>query len=339
MAEFAAPPRARRTAGARVSPPAGPAGPARPEGPAGQPGAAGTAARLRAFAELGKPRLSALAVFAVVAGCYLGWTPHAQPPLGVVAGTTVGTFLVAVGSAALNMLRERELDARMERTRSRPLPSGRLSPREVLRFGAVTSVAGLLCVLFTSNLLATALSALILSSYVLVYTPLKVRTPLSTLIGAVPGALPPVVGYAAVTGRLGYGAAVLFMILFFWQIPHFLAIAWRHREDYARAGMRMLPVVDPQGERTRLTMLLYTAGLCIASMLPFVVQMAGEVYLGAAVCLDLLFFVPVVLAAVTRWDSAMRTTFLVSLVYLPLLLLVMVLDRQDPLIPQYWFPR
>ena len=288
---------------------------------------------LRALVELGKPRLSALAVFAVVAGCYLGWAPASQPPLPVVLGTTVGTFLIAAGAAALNMYRERELDARMLRTQGRPLPSGRLSPRTVLAFGVGVATAGVAVLLATSNLLATALCALILLSYVLVYTPMKLRTPLNTLVGAIPGALPPVVGFAAVTGKLGFAAAVLFAILFCWQIPHFLAIAWRWREDYARAGVRMLPVVDPQGERTRLTMLLYVAGLGIASMLPFVTRMAGERYLGAAVCLDLLFFVPAVLAACTRWESAMRMTFLASIVYLPLLLLVMVLDRQDPVFP------
>jgi protoheme IX farnesyltransferase len=287
-------------------------------------------ATLRAYAELGKPRLSALAVFAVVAGCYLGWTPHAAPPLPVVLGTTLGTFLVAAASAALNMYRERETDGAMVRTQDRPLPSGRLAPRQVLAFGIATAVLGAAVLLASSNWLATAVSAAILLSYVLVYTPMKTRTPLNTLVGAIPGALPPVVGFAAVTGKLGFPALVLFAILFCWQIPHFLAIAWRWREDYARAGMRMLPVVDPHGERTRTTMLLYVAGLGIASLVPFVVRMAGEVYLAAAVCLDLLFFVPAVLAAVTRWESAMRMTFLVSIVYLPLLLLVMVFDRQDP---------
>ena len=293
------------------------------------PQRAGTLALLRAFLELGKPRLSALAVFAVVAGCFLGWTPHVAPPLSVVVGTTIGTFLVAVGSAAWNMYRERELDALMERTRSRPLPSGRLSPKQVLAFGVTTSLLGLVVVAVTSNLLAASLSGLILFSYVVIYTPMKVRTPLNTLIGAIPGGLPPVVGYAAVTGSVGFGALVLFAILFCWQIPHFLAIAWQYRDDYARSGMRMLPVLDPNGERTRMTMLIYVGGLGIASMLPFIVQMAGEIYLGAAICLDVLFFVPAILAAVTRWDSAMRMTFIASIIYLPLLLAVMVVDRQD----------
>jgi heme o synthase len=289
---------------------------------------------IASFLELGKPRLSAMAVFAVVAGCFLGWTPHGVPPLGIVIATTLGTFLVAVASAALNMYRERELDALMHRTQTRPLPSGRLQPKQVLWFGIIVAALGEGTLLLWSSPMAAAVCFLILFSYVLVYTPMKVRTPLNTLVGAIPGALPPVVGYAAVTNKLGFGALILFMILFCWQIPHFLAIAWRYRHDYARAGMRMLPVVDPEGARTRSTMLLYVAGLGIASMLPFVVRMSGEVYLATAICLDAMFFVPAVLAACTRWESAMRLTFLVSLVYLPLLLTVMVLDRQDPLFPQ-----
>ena len=288
---------------------------------------------IASFLELGKPRLSAMAVFAVVAGCFLGWTPHGMPPLGIVAATTLGTFLVAVASAALNMYRERELDALMHRTQSRPLPSGRLQPKQVLWFGIVVAILGEGTLLLWSSPLAALVCFLILFSYVLVYTPMKMRTPLNTLMGAIPGALPPVVGFAAVTNKLGFGALILFMILFCWQIPHFLAIAWRYRHDYARAGMRMLPVVDPDGASTRSTMLLYVAGLGIASLLPFVVGMSGEVYLATAVCLDAMFFVPAVLAAYTRWESAMRLTFLVSLVYLPLLLTVMVLDRQDAVFP------
>ncbi len=284
----------------------------------------------RAYLELGKPRLSAMAVFAVVAGCFLGWTPHDTPPLGIVIATTLGTFLVAAASAALNMYRERELDKLMHRTQTRPLPSGRLQPKQVLAFGIVTAAIGEGVLLVWSTPMAALVCFAILFSYVLVYTPMKVRTPLNTLVGAIPGALPPVVGYAAVTGKLGFGALILFAILFCWQIPHFLAIAWRYRHDYARAGMRMLPVVDPEGASTRSTMLLYVAGLGIASLLPFQFRMAGEVYLATAILLDALFFVPAITAALTRWESAMRLTFLVSLVYLPLLLSVLVLDRQDP---------
>lgn len=299
--------------------------------------------KLRAYWELGKPRLSAMAVFAVVAGAYLAWPwPRTHPPLGLLVATTLGTFLAAVGAAALNMYRERHLDPLMERTMGRPLPTGRLSPREVKWFGAIVAGLGVLCVLLGGapntgdgthslqdlNWVAAGLCALIVVSYVAVYTPMKVRTPLNTLVGAIPGGLPPVVGHAAVAGRLEMAQAVLFAILFCWQIPHFLSIAWRYREDYARAGMLMLPVVDPTGHRTAITMLLYVAGLGIASLLPYTLHMADDRYAMVAVLLDVLFFVPTCLAALTRKDAAMRMTFVTSIVYLPLLLLAMVWWRK-----------
>jgi len=300
-----------------------------------------TAEALRAYWELGKPRLSMMAVFAVVAGAYMGWpSPRSHPPLDLVAMTTIGTFLAAIGAAALNMYRERDLDPLMERTQQRPLPTGRLSPRKVAVFGAVTSTVGVLFVLMSSplafdgsrsvgewNWAAAGLCALIVISYVLIYTPMKTRTPLNTLVGAIPGALPPVVGHAAVMGSLAMPQLVLFAILFCWQIPHFLSIAWRYKEDYARAGMQMLPVLDPTGHRTAITMLLYVGGLGIASLLPFYTQMASERYLVLAVLLDVLFIVPVVVAALTRRDVAMRMTFVVSIIYLPLLLIAMVWAR------------
>lgn len=282
-------------------------------------------ARLRAYVELGKLRLSLLAIFAVVAGVYLG--AIGEPDWRTLVTTSVGTLLVAVAGNALNMLQERELDRRMRRTLGRPLPTGRLSPRQVLWFGIASCAAGLLTLLLGTNLLATAVCAVIFVTYVFVYTPLKRVSPINTLIGAVPGALPPVVGYAAGAGTLDTRAFVLFLILFFWQIPHFLAIAWRHREDYARGGLKMLSVTDPEGRSTTQQMLVYTMALVIASLLPYGAHMAGQAYLGAAICLDVLFVVPVAIAAMLRWESAMRQAFLVSIVYLPLLLGAMVLDR------------
>ena len=230
----------------------------------------------------------------------------------------------------------------MERTQDRPLPSGRLEPANVLRFGLVASVLGVLLVLFGAsplapdgsrpggqwNWTAAGLCALIVLSYVLVYTPMKTRTPLNTLVGAIPGALPPVVGHAAVAGELAMPQLVLFAILFCWQIPHFLAIAWRYRADYARAGMQMLPVLDPSGRRTGTTMLRYVAGLGIASLIPYVTKMCDDRYAVAAVLLDVLFFVPTLFAALTRRDVAMRMTFIMSIVYLPLLFVAMVWTRK-----------
>jgi protoheme IX farnesyltransferase len=298
--------------------------------------------RLRAYWELGKPRLSGLAVFAVVAGAYMAWpSRNSHPPLDLLVLTTIGTFCAAAGAAALNMFLERGLDPLMERTRGRPLPTGRLSPPEVLRFGCGMSALGIVLVLFgaaplagdgsrtlgSANWPAALLCAAIVVSYIAIYTPMKVRTPLNTLVGAIPGALPPVVGHAAVTGTLALPQLVLFAIVFCWQIPHFLAIAWRYREDYARAGMRMLPVLDPTGHRTGMAMLLYVGALAMASMVPVVTGMAGERYAVLALLLDLLFMVPTAFAALTRKETAMRMTFLTSIVYLPLLLLAMVWDR------------
>lgn len=306
------------------------------------PVAASSRGALRAYWELGKPRLSALAVFAVIAGACMAWPAKTSwPPLGLLVATTLGTFLCAVGSGALNMYRERHLDPLMKRTQGRPLPTGRLQPRQVLVFGVVACTAGVLCVLLgaaplaadgsrplgTWNWTAALLCLAIVGSYVVVYTPMKVRTPLNTLVGAIPGALPPVVGHAAVTGGLVLPQLVLFAIVFCWQIPHFLSIAWRYREDYARAGMQMLPVVDPTGHRTAITMLLYVAALGLASLIPFFTRMAGERYAVIAVLLDVLFFVPTAFAALTRRDVAMRMTFVTSIVYLPLLLIAMVWDK------------
>jgi protoheme IX farnesyltransferase len=300
------------------------------------------AGKVRAYWELGKPRLSAMAVLAVVAGAYMAWpSPRSHPPLDLLLVTTSGTFLAAIGSAALNMYRERHLDPLMVRTQRRPLPTGRLAPGEVLAFGLLASGLGVLLVLVGAaplradgsrssgdlNWTAALVCAAIVVSYVLIYTPMKVRTPLNTLVGAIPGALPPVVGHAAVVGAPSLPQLVLFAIVFCWQIPHFLAIAWRYREDYARAGMRMLPVVDPSGYRTALTMLLYAAGLGIASLLPYVLHMADDRYAVIALLLDAMFFVPILFAALTRREVAMRMTFLASLFYLPLLLVAMVWAR------------
>ena len=305
--------------------------------------AATGAGTVRAYWELSKPRLSALAVFAVVAGAYMAWPAKtSHPPLDLLVFTTLGNFLAAAGAAALNMYRERHLDPLMERTQDRPLPSGRLQPRSVLLFGLIASLLGVVLVLVGAaplapdgsrppgqwNWTAAGLCALIVLFYVLVYTPMKTRTPLNTLVGAIPGALPPVVGHAAVAGELAMPQAVLFAILFCWQIPHFLAIAWRYRDDYARAGMQMLPVLDPTGRRTGTTMLLYVSGLGIASLVPYVTQMCDERYAVVAVLLDVLFFVPTLIAAWTRRDVAMRMTFIMSIIYLPLLFSVMVWTRK-----------
>ncbi len=283
------------------------------------------ASRLQAFVELGKLRLSALAIVAVLAGLVLG----AREPLPwrLIVLTGIGTLLVAVAGNAFNMLIERERDLKMPRTAARPLPSGRLSPREVLVFACVCAALGLIALWVGANALATALCATILLTYVLVYTPLKPVTTLNTLVGAVPGALPPVVGYAAAAGQVDARAAALFAILFFWQIPHFLAIAWRYREDYRKGGMKMLSVVDPRGHATATHMLVYTLALVIVSLWPRRLLMTGDLYPLLAILLGVFFFVPVVIAAARRSDATMRAAFLASIIYLPLLLGAMLMDR------------
>lgn len=295
-----------------------------PANPA-QPASARGRARLGALLELGKLRLSALAIVAVLAGLWLG----AQEPLATrtIVLTGIGTLLVAVAGNAFNMLIERHRDRRMARTAGRPLPTGRLSPPEVGLFGIACATLGLVALWIGSNPLATALCATILFTYVLVYTPLKPVTTLNTLVGAVPGGLPPVVGYAAAAGCVDTRALALFLILFFWQIPHFLAIAWRYREDYRRGGMRMLSVVDPDGRATAVQMVVYALALLIVSLWPPRLLMTGDLYPLLAILLGVFFLAPVVIAAARRTDSAMRGAFLASIVYLPLLLGAMLLDR------------
>ncbi|MBK8980294.1 MAG: protoheme IX farnesyltransferase [Planctomycetes bacterium] len=284
------------------------------------------AVRLGAFVELGKLRLSSLAIFAVIAGVHLG-TPFRQDA-ALILPTALGSLLVAVAGNAFNMFLERDIDRLMERTRSRPLPSGRLRPGEVVAFATVCGAAGLATMALATNLLATLLSAGILLTYVCIYTPMKRRTPLNTVVGAVPGALPPVVGYAAASGRLDVHAAALFLILFLWQVPHFLAISWRYRDDYRRGGLKMIASLDGSDGMVRRLMLSHTLALICVSLLPYYTGLAGEAYAAAALLLGLVFLVPVILATLARWESAIRQTFIASIVYLPLLFAAMVADAR-----------
>ncbi|MHC4813090.1 MAG: heme o synthase [Planctomycetota bacterium] len=289
--------------------------------PASSPGGFGKAA---AFLELGKLRLSALAVLAALAGLYMG--AHVPPDLALVLYTLFGTLLVAAGGNALNMFLEREADSRMERTAGRPLPTGRLAPRAALAFGLVTVIGGLALLRYGTTAAATAVCAAIAFTYVLVYTPLKRHSTLNTLFGAIPGALPPVVGYAAATNSVDQRALALFLILFLWQVPHFLSIAWYYRADYERAGMKMLPVVSAAPTTAR-QMVLYCSALVLVSLWPRFLDMTGDLYLFGAILLGILFLVPTVVAAWLRTDRAMRQCFRVSIIYLPLLLGIMVLDN------------
>lgn len=231
-----------------------------------------------------------------------------------------GTLLSSAGAAALNMLMERRLDAKMDRTKARPLASGRMAPAEAGVFGGVFCGAGLIWLAAGTNLLTAGLSAATMFSYLALYTPLKTKSSVCTLVGAIPGALPPVMGWAAARGSVDMGAGILFLILFFWQLPHFLALAWMYREDYARGGFPMLSVEEPTGASTGRQVVLQTLALLVVSLLPFGFDMAGEGYLMAALVLGAAFLgFGVAFAAERSRDRASRL-FLASITYLPLLL-------------------
>jgi protoheme IX farnesyltransferase len=259
------------------------------------------------------------------AGFYLGAAGSIHLPL--LLHTLVGTALVAAGTNAFNQLRERDADARMERTRGRPLPSGRLSPRAAGVFAGVISAVGVVYLGCAVNLLTAGLAALTLASYVLLYTPLKRRTSLNTLIGAVPGALPIVGGWTAAGGALGPAVLALFWILFLWQLPHFLALAWIYREDYRRGGFVMLSLEDPEGRATGLMAVLYAAALVPVSLLPTFVGVTGRFYFIGALLLGLVYVAAS--AGMLRVATAPRAwrVFLASIIYLPALLTLMVLDK------------
>jgi protoheme IX farnesyltransferase len=277
------------------------------------------------FIALTKPRLNLLVLMTTLGGLYLA-SPDGVP-MDLLAHTLVGTALVAGGSAALNQVWERRTDALMRRTASRPLPGGRLGAAEGAWFGVVLSAAGLAELAFFVNVTAAWVAGVTLISYVLMYTPLKTRTSLSTLVGAVPGALPPVIGWAAATGDVTLPAIVLFGIVFFWQMPHFLAIAWMFRDDYGRAGIPMLPVVEPDGRSTGQQALLYTAGLWPVSLMPMAVGLAGGAYATVATVLGLLFIWLAVRFAQERSAVHARRLFLYSITYLTLLWTALVVDR------------
>jgi len=239
----------------------------------------------------------------------------------------IGIGLLSSGIATLNQFIERDLDGLMRRTADRPLPSGRLFPNEALWFGvAVTALAEVYLSVFV-NVLTALLGLTVIAGYLFVYTPLKTRTSLSTALGAFPGAMPPLMGWTAARGRIDIAAWVLFAILFLWQFPHFLAIAWMYREDYGRAGIRMLPVVEPDGRATGQQIIAYAVMLVPTSLLPTILGISGKVYLIAALVLGLLFLASSIRAALSKSNQHARQLLLASVLYLPLLFGVMVLNR------------
>jgi heme o synthase len=269
------------------------------------------------YIALTKPRITWLILMSTGVGYFFGarngwhWL--------TLLHTIVGTGLIASGTAALNQWYEREADAKMKRTQARPLPSGRLTANRALVFAIVISLAGFAELFFRVNALTGWLGLFTLLSYLFVYTPLKQRSPHSTTIGAIPGAMPPLIGFAAASGTLTWDAWILFAILFFWQFPHFYAIAWMYREDYERAGIRMLPVVEPDGESTARRILLYSLILIPISLVPKFLSMTGNLYLAGAIALGLLFLYAGVRVSFDRTRQQARRVLLASVVYLPVL--------------------
>lgn len=278
------------------------------------------------FVELTKPRLTMLSVLTTLAGFYMATT--GELALMLLVHTMLGTLLVGGGCGALNMFVEREHDTQMRRTMTRPIPAGRVTPNEALLLGLVMSIGGIIYLAVAVNLLTGILAAATVVSYVMFYTPMKRLSTLNTVVGGIPGALPPVMGWVAVKNGIGPEALVLFGILFCWQMPHFLALAWMYRNDYERAGYKMLTVVDPEGGSTSRQILIYTAALLPISLIPTLHGIAGGYYFYGALALGLLFLAIGMMLAFTRKNKHAKYLFYYSLLYLPLLLLVMALDRR-----------
>ena len=278
------------------------------------------------YAELTKPRITLMVMLTAMVGFVM-----ASPVGGVSASGLLtmlaGTGLVAAGASALNMVLERRTDALMLRTRQRPLPAGRLRPGEASGFGIALTAAGLAVLAVASGTPAAAVALLTWVSYLFFYTPLKTRTSLSTIVGAFPGALPPVIGWAAARGGIDPGAYVLFAILFLWQIPHFLAIAWIYREDYARGGLPMLPVIDVAGRMTGRQAVAHSLALLLVSIGPAAAGLAGRAYLVGALLLGLVLTAAAVRLAVQRTQPAARGLFLASLAYLTAINALLLIDR------------
>jgi protoheme IX farnesyltransferase len=284
-----------------------------------------TAVRVADYVALAKPRLNVLVVASSAAGYYLA-SPSA-PQLAPMALAVGGTALVAGGAAVLNQVYERDTDALMMRTRMRPLPDRRVGIEEARVFGIVLAGAGLAVLSLSASLLAALVAAATLAIYLAVYTPLKRRSAISTLVGAVPGALPPLIGWTAGRGAIDAGGWTLFAIVFLWQIPHFMAIAWMYRDDYRRAGFPMLPVVEPDGARTGRQAVLYAVALVPVSLVPALVGVAGLAYFWFALALGVSFLVLAARFAALRSEGRARALFYGSLLYLPLIWAVMILDH------------
>jgi protoheme IX farnesyltransferase len=277
-----------------------------------------------AYLELTKPRITFLVVLTSAAGFCLASDSIDFLKLMNMA---LGVGLLSSGISALNQYIERDLDRLMRRTQDRPLPSGRLTPQRALLFGAALSAIAIAYLAITVNPLSAVLGVATLVGYLFVYTPLKTRTTLSTVLGAFPGAMPPFIGWVAARGEVTVEAWVLFAILFLWQFPHFLAIAWMYRDDYGRAGIKMLPVVEPEGRVTGQQIVVYTLLLIPVSLLPVLVNLAGAFYLVGASLIGVVFLYYSTRAALVRTTWQARRLLLASVLYLPILFALMVMNR------------
>ena len=284
---------------------------------------------MRDYIELTKPRITWLILMSTGIGYFFGLPSHAWRAISwlPLLHTILGTGLIASGTAALNQWYERAADRKMHRTAGRPLPSGRLTAGRALAFGIALSVAGFVELWLGVNLLSGLIGAFTLASYLFLYTPMKQRTWWSTTVGAIPGAMPPMIGYAAAAGAITRESWVLFAILFLWQFPHFYSIAWMYKEDYARAGIRMLPVVEPDCRSTARQIVLYGIALIPVSLVPGMLGMTGRIYLIGALILGLVYLYSGVRVALDRTLVRARAVLLTSVLYLPLIYGLMLLDR------------
>ncbi len=288
--------------------------------------AVGAGEKLAAYFELTKPRIAFLLVLTSAAGFYLGKKGDLDWPLFI--NSMIGITLLAFGVATLNQWVERDIDPLMERTAKRPLPTHKVSPTEALVFGVVQCVAAELYLFFLVNGLTAFLGIIVITGYVLVYTPLKTRTSVSTAIGAIPGALPPLMGWTAAAGEITLAAWALFAMQFLWQFPHFLAIAWMYRDQYKKAGIKMLPAIEPDGRLTFRQIVLFTIMLVPVSLAPFFFGQAGFIFLVGASLLGLWFLWASIKSSRTKTNESAKSLLLVSVIYLPLLFLLMVADKR-----------
>lgn len=281
--------------------------------------------KLAAYLELTKPRIAFMLVLTSAAGFYLGSNGNFNFTLFI--NSVIGITLLAFGVATLNQFIERKTDALMERTANRPLPTGKITPSEALIFGVLQCVVAELYLLFLVNGLTAALGLVVIVGYVLLYTPLKTKTSASTAIGAIPGAMPPLMGWTAAANEIMLGAWILFALLFLWQFPHFLAIAWMYRKQYANAGIKMLPVVEPEGKITARQIVIFTILLLPVSVAPYFFGVSGVIYLVGASLLGLWFLWTSIQAARAKSDEMARKLLLVSVMYLPIIFALMVFNH------------